>query len=222
MIPKNASPPYQAIIFFPGSYAQRDEKLTTRSVAGTMGFIVNSGRAAIYPVYYGTYERNLGTNPNTGKTHEYTEFLIKLVKDFSRTIDYLETRPDIDTSKLGYWGHSWGGNLGAIIPAVEDRLSLSFLQAAGFSSDKPFPEADEMNYVTRVKVPTVMFNGSYDGIFPLETNARIFFNLLGMPEKDKKLYLIDAGHNFYRKDMIGPFLDWCDKYFGPVNYLKNE
>jgi dienelactone hydrolase len=223
-IPKNASPPYQTLIFFPGSYAVSMKDFMSQArgnVNAYFDYVLKSGRAAVYPIYFRTFERNDGTTAHSARrSHEYTELLVKLVRDFMRTVDYLETRDDIDTSKLGYYGHSWGGRLGAIIPAVEDRISLNILVAAGFPPVKPFPEADEMNYVSRVKAPTLILNGRYDGIFPLENNVIPFYNLLGTPERDKKLYLIDAGHNFYKKDRIKPILDWCDKYFGPPDYLE--
>jgi len=225
-LPRNASPPFQTLIFFPGSYAITSKDFLTDGngvVNNYFDYILKSGRAAVYPVFFSTYERNNGTtSDNVTRSHEYTELLVKLVKDFSRTIDYLETRADIDTGKLGFYGHSWGGRLGAIIPAVEDRLSLNILVAGGFPSEKAFPEADEINYVTRVKMPTLMLNGKYDAIFPLEENVKIFFNLLGTPEADKKLSVIAAGHNFYKKDRIKEILNWCDKYFGPpVNMKEN-
>ena len=223
VLPKNASPPYQTLIFFPGSYAQTNRNITQRQIISEFDFIVNSGRAAVYPIYIGTFDRyDAKIDSVEVRSHEYIEVLIKQVKDFSRTIDYLETRDDIDSEKLGYFGYSWGGKMGAIIPAVEDRLSLSILKGAGFSGRKAYPEANEINYITRVKVPTLIMNGKYDANFPLETNARIFFDLLGTPDKDKRLFLIDSGHNFYKRTSVAPFLDWCDKYFGPVNYLKNE
>ena len=112
--------------------------------------------------------------------------------------------------------------MGAIIPAVEDRLSLNILVAAGFPNIKPYPEVDEINYISRVEIPTLILNGRYDAIFPLENNVKTFFNLLGTPENDKRLYLIDAGHNFYKKDRINEILNWCDNYFGPPNYLQNK
>jgi dienelactone hydrolase len=52
-----------------------------------------------------------------------------LVKDLRRSIDYLETRQDIDISKLTYYGMSWGGWQGMIITAIEDRLVTSILLA---------------------------------------------------------------------------------------------
>ena len=60
------------------------------------------------------------------------DYDIKTVKDFKRTIDYLETRSDIDAKKLAYFGFSWGGIMGAIIPAVEERIQLSILDVGGF------------------------------------------------------------------------------------------
>ena len=223
-LPRNASPPYQTLIFFPGSYATSLTDFRSQAMGNVnayFDYVLKSGRAAVYPIYFRTFERNDGTTSHgANKSHEYTELLFKLVRDFMRTVDYLETRDDIDTGKLAYYGHSWGGRLGAIIPAVEDRISLNILVAAGFSAVKPFPEADEINYVSRITVPTLILNGRYDAIFPLETNVIHFYNRLGTPERDKSLYIIDAGHNFYKKDRIKPILDWCDRYFGPPDYLE--
>jgi dienelactone hydrolase len=205
-LPKNAAPPYQTLIFFPGSYAVSLKDFMSQAMGNVKAYfdyILKSGRAVVYPIYFRTFERNDGTTSHgVRKSH------------------YLETRNDIDTGKLGYYGHSWGGRMGAIIPAVDDRIALNILVAAGFPNTKPYPEADDINYITRIKAPTLILNGKYDGNFPLETNVSHFYKLLGTPEKDKHLYLIDAGHNFYKKDRIKPILEWCDKYFGPPDYLK--
>jgi len=48
-------------------------------------------------------------------------------KDLGRSIDYLETRPGVDRSRVAYEGVSWGANLGAILPAVEDRIRVCVL-----------------------------------------------------------------------------------------------
>jgi len=223
-LPKNASPPYQTLIFFPGSYAVSLKDFMSQAMGNVnayFDYVLKSGRAAVYPIYFRTFERNDGTTSHSAsRSHEYTALTVKLVRDFMRTVDYLETRNDIDTGKLGYYGHSWGGRMGAIIPAVDDRIALNILVAAGFPSVKPYPEADDINYISRIKAPTLILNGRYDGNFPLKTNVIHFYNLLGTPEKDKNLYLIDAGHNFYKKDRIKPILEWCDKYFGPPDYLE--
>jgi excinuclease UvrABC nuclease subunit len=61
-----------------------------------------------------------------------------------------------------------------------------------------------------------MLNGKYDVFFPLEANVRPAFNLLGTPEKDKKLIVYDSDHFVPKKELIRESLDWLDRYFGPV------
>jgi dienelactone hydrolase len=61
--------------------------------------------------------------------------MIQQIKDFRRCVDYLETRLDIDSKKFAFYGISWGGRFGAIIPAVEPRLKASVL--AGLACSLP-------------------------------------------------------------------------------------
>jgi hypothetical protein len=111
-LPRRSVGPFQTVIVFPGIYAfwePTSEKIGAKS---GFDFILKSGRAVVYPIYYGTYERNkIGLTfyeawPKKRYQNAYTELLIKWVKDFGRTIDYLATRKDIDTSKLAYLGFS--------------------------------------------------------------------------------------------------------------------
>jgi eukaryotic-like serine/threonine-protein kinase len=216
-LPKNAVPPYQTLILFPGSYAFDERDLEHyKYLMWFSDFIVKSGRAVFYPVYKGTYERR---DESIGwQGHQYTDILIKWVKDFSRSIDYLKTRPDIDTNKFGFYGHSWGGEMGGIIPAVEERLAVNVLVVGGFDSwrNRDFPEADEINYVPRIKIPTLMLNGKYDMFFPYETTVKPFFDLLGTPAKDKRLVIYDTDHGVPKSEMIKETLNFLDKYLGPV------
>ena len=217
-LPRNSSPPFQTLIFSPGSYAIDSKELGPEaSVNSYLDYVLKSGRAVAYPVYFRTYERNDGKSDYyPAETHQYTEVLIKWVKDFGRTIDYLETRSDIDTSKLGFYGHSWGGRLGGIIPAVENRLAVNILVLGGLSNTKPYPEADGINYVPRIKIPTLMLNGRYDASFPLKKSVVPFFNNLGTPEADKHLIIYETGHYVSKSDRTREILSWCDKYLGPV------
>jgi dipeptidyl aminopeptidase/acylaminoacyl peptidase len=148
-------------------------------------------------------------------SHSYTEYLIQLVKDFKRSIDYLETRQDIDSKKLGYYGMSWGGLLGAIIPAVEERPKTSIILAGGFTG-LGRPEANQINYVTRVKMPTLMLNGKYDTMWPYETSIKPMFDLLGTPDGHKELKVYETDHIPPRNEFIKETLAWLDRYLGPV------
>jgi len=188
-----------------------------------LSFIVKNGRAALYPVYKGTMERSnsqlfqliFGTDFSS---HLYTEYLIQLGKDFRRCVDYLESRQDIDSTKLAYYGVSWGGVMAPIILAIEERLKASVLLGGGFVTNMtpPRAEANKINYVTRVKVPTLMINGSYDSLFPLEDAIVPMYDLLGTPDEHKVLKLYDTDHIPPKKEFIKETLAWLDKYLGPV------
>ncbi len=84
-------------------------------------YIVQSGRAVLYPIYQGTYERRVkGVLPGTSQNLEY---MTERYKDLARSIDYLETRSDIDRNKLAYLGVSMGSAEGVIFTALaQDRL----------------------------------------------------------------------------------------------------
>jgi len=213
-LPKNSSPPFQTVIYFPhaGSRRKRSSEDLDK-YEEFQSFIVKNGRALLYPIYKGTFERG-GDVLITGP-HQYFEFFIKVVKDFRRSIDYLETRPDIDCSKLAYLGISWGGDYGAFIPAVEERLKASVLNV-GAMYGSARPESDAINYVTRVKIPTLMLNGRYDMTCPYELAVKPMFDLLGTPPGQKQLKLYDTDHVIPQNEFIRETLNWLDKYLGPV------
>ncbi len=225
-LPFNVKPPYQTVIYFPGStsvWTPSSDKLENYyEFTMFLSYLVRNGRAVLYPVYKGTFERGdpaLSAIHEGANTHAYTEFLIQLVKDFKRSIDYLQTRPDIDKHKLAYYGMSWGGTLGAIIPALEERLNVSILLAGGMNSfvtPPPLPPANIINYITRVRTPTLMLNGRYDNIFPPETSSRLMFDLLGTPLENKRQIFYETDHIPLRVEYIKETLAWLDKYLGPV------
>jgi dienelactone hydrolase len=220
-LPKNAVPPYQTLVYVPGNGIIGDLTSDNLSYSETYEFFIKNGRAFAYPIYKGTYERtgdhDLEQNtPTEEHQYLYTEYLIKWVKDFKRTIDYLETREDIDIDKLAYYGFSWGGKLGNIIPAVEERLKASILLVGGFSGF-PRPEADGINYVTRIKTPTLMLNGRYDMSFPYEFTVKPMFDLLGTADGHKQLKTYETDHYVPYNELIKESLAWLDKYLGPVN-----
>jgi serine/threonine protein kinase/formylglycine-generating enzyme required for sulfatase activity/dienelactone hydrolase len=224
-LPKKSEAPYQTVIYFPGAhavYTATSEKLeNTPEFEYFLSFIIKSGRAVVYPVYKTTYERQYNMIPwRLKESHQFTAVQIMLVKDFKRTVDYLRTRPEINGEKLAYYGMSWGGIMAALIPAVEDRLKASISVVGGLypgSYGRSRPEVDLINYVSRVKIPTLMLNGRYDMELPLETAVEPMYKLLGTPEKDKELTLYDTDHFIPRNQLIRETLSWLDRYLGSVN-----
>jgi dienelactone hydrolase len=210
-LPRNGSAPYQTVIFFPGGDAFNLRSSRDMSLAWGDS-IIRSGRAFLYPVYKGTYER--GGAAEIGP-HAQRELRIAWSRDLGRAIDYLATRPDIDPARLAFYGLSVGADAGVILTALEPRLSASVLQGTGIWQDVP-PEIDVLNYAPRVVVPTLMLNGRYDFETPYETAQRPLFALLGSPPGSKRHMVFESGHALPIDDVTGEILAWLDRYLGPV------
>ena len=133
-----------------------------------------------------------------------------------RTVDYLETRSDIDRGRLGFYGYSWGARIGAIVGGVEDRFKALILAHGGLPSESRRPEVDELNFLPRVKVPVVMINGRYDHVFPVEPSQNPFFARLGTPTDQKAHLILPGGHSSPRNEMIQAVLEGLDRWLGPV------
>jgi dienelactone hydrolase len=216
-LPRNVPPPFQTLIFFPGKGATWEKDLIkSTETKWLIDYLLKNGRAVMCPVYKGTFNRIDEQEPVVWEGHQLTEWIIKWVKDFSRSIDYLETRPDIDIGNIGYYGFSLGGYMGGIIPAVEDRLKVNILILGGLKGD-----GGMVSYVSRITIPTLMLNGKYDLAFPYEKSVLPFYNFLGTPEKDKHIYVYNTDHYVPKNEMIKEVLAWCDEYLGPVKF-KNQ
>jgi tRNA A-37 threonylcarbamoyl transferase component Bud32/dienelactone hydrolase len=223
-LPKNSAPPYQVVIYFPGS-ASIDQRSSQEieiyyEFPMFLSFIVKNGRAALYPVYKGTFERGSDTlaallNSGDLDSHQAVDLFVQDIKDLRRCVDYLETRPDLDGQKIAYYGMSWGAALGVYVTAIEDRLKASIL-LGGSMNGLGRPEINDINYVGRVKVPTLMLNGKYDTLSPVETTIKPMFDLLGTPAAQKEWKLYETDHIPPITEYIKETLAWLDKYLGPV------
>ena len=138
------------------------------------------------------------------------------IKDLSRSIDYLETRDDIDTDKLAYFGYSWGSALGPIMAAAEMRIKVSVLLVGGLEFERTLPEVDPVHYLPHFTTPVLMLNGKYDFYYPYETSQLPFYELIGTRKEDKRLLAYDMSHIVSRTDLIKETLAWLDQYLGPV------
>jgi dienelactone hydrolase len=137
-------------------------------------------------------------------------------KDLGRSIDYLETRKDIDSHRLAYYGLSLGAVWGPVLTAVEPRLKASVLVAGGLPFEKLPPEIEPLNFAPRVKIPTLMLNGQEDFIYPVASSQDPLFRLLGTPSTAKRRATFESGHIPPLQPIVKESLDWLDRYLGPV------
>jgi eukaryotic-like serine/threonine-protein kinase len=83
-------------------------------------YVIRSGRALLYPIYKGMYERRISGSFEAPDLRR--DLVIQWSKDLCRSVDYLETRSDIDREKLAYFGLSRGAADGPIMTAIEKRF----------------------------------------------------------------------------------------------------
>jgi eukaryotic-like serine/threonine-protein kinase len=217
-LPKDARPPFQVVAFFPSA---RVDGLPSSDALGDLTFVdyvIKSGRAVIYPIYENLYERRPpGAMPGGMRRRDR---VVDWSKDLGRAIDYLESRPDIDHTRIAYLGVSQGAADGLILAALEERLKAVVLLDGGFFQDPhPVPGLDQVDFGPRLTKPVLMVNGQYDATFPLDAAQEPLFRMLGTPEADKRHVKFDTPHDvrLRRSDLIKEVLAWLDKSLGRVN-----
>ena len=194
-IPKNETPPFKTVVFVPGSGS-----ITNRNSqylnANRMSFLLRSGYALIWPIYMGTYERGYPEFPNYVENDSkiYADQMIMMVKDYSRAIDYVEEQDEL-SNEIYYYGISWGGMLGPLFLANEDRIKKAVWQVAGLGVRKTRPEANPLTFLSRVNKPVLMLNGIYDQYFPFETSQKPMYDLLSLQEPMKKMITYKSAHS---------------------------
>jgi dienelactone hydrolase len=215
-LPKRTQAPYQTVVVWPASdaFILRDRRNLSMTY---VDYLVRSGRAVLYPIFEHTYGRGTSMQSDVvTATIEHRDQMLRWVREMRRSIDYAVTRPDIDTTRLGFIGISWGGRIGGVVLAIEPRLRAAVLNVAGITASPRRPEEDAVNFLPRIRIPVLMLSGRYDSVFPYEASQKPFLRLLGTPQADKKQILFDGGHFLPRTDMVAESLKWFDQYLGPV------
>ena len=215
-LPKNSRPPFQSVVYFHHAGSIQSIPIADSQLgADRNAFVTQSGRAFIQPVLKGMYERRSGLKTwSANDSQQYADFVVKWVKDYRRTIEYVASREDMDEEKICYIGDSWGSFNWLIIGAVEPRIKAAITIVGGLSMTPARPEVDQINYVTRVTQPTLYLVGAFDPIFPLSRSTKPAFDLLGTPAADKRLVIYKTGHMIPENDVIAESLDFLDEQFG--------
>jgi len=174
----------------------------------------------LYPVYKSMFERGDGYSvydPKTS-TKDHQDHILIWRKELGRSIDYLETRSDIDCEKLCYYGSSWGSLLATVYLALEKRFQTGILRLGGLPTWEMPSEVDPINFAPRIKIPILLLSGKYDYLFPYETSQKPLLRFFGTPEKDKHLEVFPTDHSLsgQKAEIVKLVLDWLDRYLGPV------
>ena len=221
-LPVGGRPPYQAIVYLPHSghfrYAQPSDEFDPTETNQPLDFILKSGRAFVVVVFDGTFERGWSENRRASMTPDdrYRLRLQHHRQDLGRAIDYLATRKDIDSSRLGVLGISYGAQTMMPLLAVEKRLGATVLIGGGvFLLDLPRAE-EPFNYLPRTTQPVLMLSGRWDIDVPIAAQEAML-RMLGTPADRRQRIIFDTGHGWLpQNQFVRATLDWYDEYLGPT------
>jgi len=223
-LPKNAKPPFQTIVFMPGSYAFYNKHALDDAEAmdglSITKLLVLGGRAALFPVWKGMYERS---DSYESSQAYFREHVYQWVSDLRQSVEFLYSRPDIDRQRIGLFGESFGAEWSPLLLALEPRLKTGVMMSGGLigpiqSRDILSPEINPATFAPHVRVPVLMINGHDDVLFPLETAQVPLFNLLGSPANKKKHKTYPGSHSIFGSydELVRDTDDWLDEQFGPI------
>jgi eukaryotic-like serine/threonine-protein kinase len=191
-LPKRVKAPYQTILLWPASdvFFLRD---THRLWMSLVDYLACSGRAVIYRIYEHTYGRGTSMSGDTPAISiEHRDQMVRWITEMRRSIDYVVTRANIDTTRLAFVGTSWGARVGGTVLAIEPRFRAAILSVPGISANAIRPEEDPVNFLPRIQMPVL--SGRYDSVFPYESSQLPFLKLLGSPAGAKQQVLFEGGH----------------------------
>lgn len=219
-LPKRVHPPYETVLFFPSARVFDYKTSDGGRELGDLQFfdyILQSGRAVMYPTFEGTYERRINFFLPSASTD--IQLTTDLIKDVSRSLEYLATRPDLDSSNVAYLGVSMGAANGVFATALlQNHLKTSIFLDGGYFLDPPPPGGDQADFASRIKIPVLMVNGRDDYVFSVDKAQNPLFAMLGTPAANKRHVLLDTSHDVTerRPQLIQSVLGWLDHYLGPV------
>jgi len=242
-VPKGDDGPFPCILFLHGYGGEKEDMMPLATLAADARYAV----IAIDVQYHGE-RRRAGVELYSANMTRTRDGFIQTVIDARRALDYLETRQDIDPSKLALVGGSMGALIGAILGGIEPRLGACVLVVGGgnmtlmvqrsqhsaLPAIREYLEANNISYRTVQEAldpvdpinfvdaisprPLLMHNGKFDDIVPAESGQLLYERA----KEPKEIYWYDTGHDVPLDIVTARTLDWLEYHLRGRTFAKYQ
>lgn len=216
-LPNHVTRPLQVIHFLPAADVDNGLRSLPAAMDDRLAPFVRAGRATFGVVLAGYIERLRPPDfvRPLSSTVEFADIIVDRITDLRRGLDYLETRPDIDTTRIATLAPSAGSLLGIIIGAIETRYRAMMFIGAGLPAMYRgiIDVANPIAFASHIRAPKLLVQGRYDEDTALRAAAEPLFKLLTEP---KRMTLYDGGHVPSIEVMMSATSGWLDENLGRV------
>lgn len=170
--------PFPAVIWAHGSGGTRKDLILPATWL--------AARGAISLVVDDPFERN--PQLNFASIPVQNAAIVQQIVDLRRSIDLLQSRPDVDPKRLGFMGLSFGAIQGAILSGVDPRIRAFDLQSG--RGTNLGPGLDDLTWISRSHATFLFQLGRHDAIVPR-------YQLVALADaapRPKEIRWYDAGH----------------------------
>lgn len=230
-IPTTISPPRPCILLIHGLGASKedwwkessDEEHLARELLSS-GFAV----LALDIEYHGertqnnNYESAWSMVVDHRRVNKYREMLAQSAVEHRQAIDYLATRPEIDTARIGVLGRSIGGLVTYIVTAVDPRIKVAiacgtcpmsdyYIDGLGWdktAKERLAPVAPRNFAPAIIHTAFLILNGKDDPYGTVE-EIRSLHGLVGSPLKE--LVFFDSGHTL-PTEFVSKAVEWFHQH----------
>jgi len=132
------------------------------------------------------------------------EIYIQTTIDYRRALDYLKSRPEIDSSRIGVFGYSMGGTQSFLLTGVDARIKASV--ACAVPADRsPTSLIAPRHFAHAIgSRPLLLVAGRHDEMCPTEEAERVIHAIEG---SQSKLAFFDGTHKL-RRDFVPDAVRW--------------
>jgi formylglycine-generating enzyme required for sulfatase activity/dienelactone hydrolase/predicted Ser/Thr protein kinase len=218
-LPKGFRRPLQVIQYAPAGDVVRGYRTLPHSIEVWLAPIIRTGRA----IFSVELEGFLGrphpldwVEPDPAQD-EYVDYNVQRVTEMRRGLDYLESRPDIDHSRIALYGLSAGGGPGVFVTALDQRYRAVMFSGTGIGHHETryAGAANRINFVSHIRAPKLLLDGRFDEDTPLQSETVPMFRLLREP---KHLQIFEGAHVPPTEILVPTLTKWFDETMGAVEH----